>query len=124
MSCTFPSKPGEPWLNLAELEVKGAQHDQPGAPDPPGVVLIRISGGTSEILVRRPAGVAARAHLKGWASEFIFADQIFSDLGNNVWLQNSGFDPTASYYDIEVASSTSTVTITSGLGFERVSASK
>src|SRR5712691_5550842 len=114
MSCTFPSKPGEPWLNLAELEVKGAQHDQPGAPDPPGVVPIRISGGASEILVRRPAGVAARAHLKGWVSTFILEDPPVSDLGNNVWLQSSGFDPTASYYDIEVASSASMVTISSG----------
>jgi hypothetical protein len=31
-----------------------------------------------------------------------------------VGLQSSGFDPTASYYDIEVASSASSVTITSG----------
>jgi len=81
--------------------------------DPLGAVPIRINGGTSEILVRCPADVAARAHLKGWASEFIFDDQTFSGLGNNVWLQSSGFDPTASYYDSEVASSASTVTITS-----------
>ena len=40
-------------------------------------------------------------------------DQRLSDLGNNVWLQSSDFDPTASYYDIEVASSASMVTITS-----------
>ena len=83
-------------------------------PDPSGVVPIRISGGASEILVRRPVGVAARAHLKGWVSAFIFDDQTFSDMGNNVWLQSSGFDPTTSYYDIEVASSASMVTITSG----------
>ena len=82
-------------------------------PDPPGAVPIRISGGTSEILVRCPVGGAARGPLKGWTSEFIFDDQTFSGLGNNVWLQSSGFDPTASYYDSEVASSASTVTITS-----------
>jgi hypothetical protein len=36
-------------------------------------------------------------------------------MGNNVWLQSSGFEPTAPYYDIEVSSSASMVTITSGL---------
>jgi hypothetical protein len=78
------------------------------------VVPLRISGGASVITVRRPTGVAARVHLKGWASEFVFDDQTFSDLGNNVWLQSPGFEPTAPCYDIEVASSASTVTITSG----------
>jgi hypothetical protein len=64
--------------------------------------------------VRRPAGVAARVHLKGWVSTFDFDNQMFSDVGNNVRLQSPGFDPTAPYYDIEVASSASMVTITSG----------
>jgi DNA-binding MarR family transcriptional regulator len=102
-------------LNLAGLEVTGGlSMTHLELPDPSGVVPIRISGGASQILVRRPKGVAARAHLKGWVSTFIFDDQTFSNMGNNVWLQSSGFDPTASYYDIEVASSASMVTITSG----------
>ena len=78
------------------------------------VVPIRISGGASEIIVRRPAGVAVRAHLKGWVSAFIFDDQTWSDMGNNVRLQSSNFEPAAPYYDIEVSSSASMVTITSG----------
>lgn len=83
-------------------------------PMPSGVIPIRISGGASDITVRRPAGVAAQAHLKGWVSAFVFDDQTFSYIGNDVRLQSSGFDPTAPYYDIEVASSASMVTITSG----------
>ena len=45
---------------------------------PSGVVPIRISGGASVVTVRRPAGVAARIHLKGWVSAFVFDDQTFS----------------------------------------------
>jgi len=75
---------------------------------------IRISGGASVITVRCPAGVAARAHLKGWASTFVFDDQTFSDVGNDVRLQSQGCEATAPRYDIEVSSSVSTVTITSG----------
>jgi DNA-binding MarR family transcriptional regulator len=102
-------------LALAGLEVKGGVSSiRLELPVPSGVIPIRISGGASEIIVRRPVGVAARAHLKGWVSTFVFDDQTFSDMGNNVRLQSSGFEPTAPYYDIEVASSASMVTITTG----------
>lgn len=100
-------------LNLAGLEVKaGASTIRLELPTPSSVVPIRISGGASEIIVRRPVGVAARAHLKGWVSAFVFDDKTYSDMGNNVWLQSSDFEPSAPYYDIEVASSASMVTIT------------
>jgi DNA-binding MarR family transcriptional regulator len=102
-------------LNLASLEVKGGLHlVHLDLPAPSGVVPMRISGGVSEVTVRRPAGVAARVHLKGWASEFVFDDQTFSAVGNDVRLQSPDFDPTTPYYDIEVPSSASQLTITSG----------
>jgi DNA-binding MarR family transcriptional regulator len=102
-------------LNLAGLEVKGGLSTiRLELPVPSGVVPIRISGGASQVTVRRPAGVPARVHLKGWASEFVFDDQRFSNLGNDVRLQSPGYEGTAPGYDIEVSSSVSMVTITSG----------
>jgi DNA-binding MarR family transcriptional regulator len=102
-------------LYLDALQVKGGTSTiNLDLPTPVGVVPIRISGGASVITVRRPAGVAARAHLKGWASTFVFDDQTFSDVGNDVRLQSQGFEVTTPHYDIEVSSSVSTVTITAG----------
>jgi DNA-binding MarR family transcriptional regulator len=102
-------------LNLAGLEVKGGfSKSRLELPVPSGIVPIRISGGAAEIIIRRPAGVAARVHLKGWVSDFTFDDQTFSTVGNNVHLQSPGFDLTGLGYDIEVASSASKLTITSG----------
>ncbi|HEU5230377.1 MAG TPA: MarR family transcriptional regulator [Ktedonobacteraceae bacterium] len=102
-------------LNLVSLEVKGGLSSiRLELPIPGSVVPIRISGGVSDITVRRPAGVAARVHLKGWASTFVFDDQTFSNMGNNVRLQSSNYDAAAPYFDIEVASSVSMVTITAG----------
>ena len=102
-------------LDLAGLEVKGGlSMIRLELPAPSGVVPIRISGGASHITIRRPAGVAARVHLKGWASFFVFDDQTFSDVGNDVRLQSPGYEASAPCYDIEVASSASMVTITSG----------
>jgi len=100
-------------LKLAGLEVKGGLSTiRLELPMPEGLVPIRVSGGASEIIVRRPVHAAARVHLKGWVSEFIFDDQTFSNMGSDVRLQSSGFEPTTPYYDIEVASSASTVVIT------------
>jgi DNA-binding MarR family transcriptional regulator len=102
-------------LNLAGLEVKGGMsmiHLE--LPVPSGVVPIRVSGGASAITIRRPAGIPARVHLKGWVSTFVFDDQTFGNLGNDVRLHSPDFDPAASGYDIEVASSASMVTITAG----------
>jgi DNA-binding MarR family transcriptional regulator len=100
-------------LDLAGLEMKGGQSMiRLNLPVPSAVVPIRISGGASEISIRRPADVAARVHLKGWASEFVFDEQRFSNLGNDVHLQTPGYKGMTPGYDIEVASSVSMVTIT------------
>jgi DNA-binding MarR family transcriptional regulator len=100
-------------LDLTGLEVKGGLSSiHLELPVPSGAVPIRISGGASEITVLRPAGVAARAHLKGWVSQFTFDDQVFSAVGNNVRLHSPGYDVTAPRYDIDVASSASMITIT------------
>ncbi len=100
-------------LRLSGLEVKGGLSTiRLELPVPSGAVPIRISGGASDISVRRPAGIAARVHLKGWASYFTFDDQIFSNLGNDVRMQSANFEAGVPYYDIEVSSSVSSVSIT------------
>jgi DNA-binding MarR family transcriptional regulator len=102
-------------LNLASLELKGGAHmSQLELPPPSGVVPVRISGGAMQTIIRRPAGTAARVHLKGWASEFVFDDQTFNALGNDVRLQSQDFDPDAPYYDFEVDSMASELSITTG----------
>ena len=101
-------------LKLAGLEVKGGLNMvHLELPIPESVVPIRISGGVSSVTVQRPAGVAARAHLKGWVSAFVFDDQRFSDVGNDVRLQSPDYETADQGYDIEVSSSASTITITS-----------
>jgi DNA-binding MarR family transcriptional regulator len=100
-------------LNLAGLEVKGGMSMiRLELPVPADVVPIRVSGSASDITIRRPAGVPARVHLKGWVSTFVFDEQTFGNVGNDVRLRSPGYDGTDPGYDIEVASSASMVTIT------------
>ena len=100
-------------VDLAGLEVKGGMSMiRLNLPMPSGAVPIQLGGGASEIEVRRPAGAAARVHLKGWVSTMIFDDQTYSNMGNDVRLQSPGYDASTPHYDIEVASSASMITIT------------
>lgn len=103
-------------LDLAGLEIKGGVNMiRVELPAPSGVVPILIDGAASMINVRRPVGVAARVHLKGWVSSFTFDDQVASSLGNNLRLQSADFAANAPYYDIEISSSASTATIVADL---------
>lgn len=100
-------------LDLTGLECKGGMSMiDLDLPTPARVAPIVISGGASQITVQRPVGVGARAHLKGWVSTFIFDDQTYGNMGSDVRLQSAGYTPDAPHYEIEIASSASTVTIT------------
>ena len=100
-------------LDLSGLEVRGgASLFRVELPEPSGTVPVRISGGASEIIVRRPAGVAARVRLKGWASQLTFDDQSFGGVGNDVRLQSPGYEDAPRRYDVEVSGSASDITLT------------
>lgn len=102
-------------LDLLGLEASGAGSVfRLKLPEPSGVVPIRLGGSGSEIAVRRPAGVAARVHLTGWASELIFDDQIASGVSSDVRLQSHDYEGAARRYDVEVTGSGSQITITAG----------
>jgi hypothetical protein len=102
-------------LDLTGLEVKaGGSMIHLNLPSPSRAVSIKVSGGGSEIVVRRPAGVAARIHVKGWGSSLSFDGQTLYNPGNDVRMESPEYEPTSPGYDIDVLSSTSMVTVTSG----------
>ena len=104
-------------LDLSGLEVRGgASLFRVDLPEPSGTVPVRISGGASEIFIRRPRGVAARVRLKGWASHLTFDDDSFDTMGSDVRLQSPGYDDATGRYDIEVSGSASNVTVTTNIG--------
>lgn len=59
--------------------------------------------------------VAARVHLKDWASQFTFDDETFGNMGNGVRMQSPGFEAAAPHYDIEILSSVSGITVTTAV---------
>jgi DNA-binding MarR family transcriptional regulator len=102
-------------LDLSELTVEGgASQMRVELPTATRVVPVRIQGAASEIIVRRPAGVAVRVHLHGWSSMLDLDGRHFTTGGSDARLQSDGFDLTGPYYDIEVRGATSMVTVTTG----------
>lgn len=102
-------------LDLAGLEIAGGLWKlHLDLPVPSGAVPVRIAGGAAEVVVRRPAGVAARLRLKGWAAGLTFDDQTFDAVGNDVRLHSSGYEDAPRHYDIDISGGASTVTITAG----------
>jgi len=104
-------------LDLSGLEVRGgASSFRVELPEPSGTVPVRIAGGASEIVVRRPPHVAARVRLKGWASQLTFDDQTFGGVGSDVRLQSPGYEDAAGRYDIEVSGGANDVILTTTPG--------
>lgn len=103
-------------LDLSGLEIRGgASMVRVELPEPTGTVPVRITGGASQVTVRRPAGVAARVHLKGWATHLTFDDQIVdAAIGSDARLQSPGYDDAIRRYDIEISGSASAITLTAG----------
>lgn len=102
-------------LDLLGLEVRGgASTFRVELPEPSGVVPVRISGGASEIVVRRPPGVAAGLRLEGGAAGLAFDDQRFGAVSSDMRLQSPGYGEAARRYDVEVSGGASKLALTSG----------
>jgi DNA-binding MarR family transcriptional regulator len=100
-------------LDLAGLEIEGgASQVSLNLPEPTGTVRVRITGGASDVTIQRPAGVAARVRVKGWASALTFDDRTFGDMVTDVRLQSPGYEDAPQRYDIVVSGSGSQFTIT------------
>lgn len=80
-------------------------------PEPVGAVPIRLSGGSSQVNIRRPTGVAARVSLKGGVGTLDFDAQHFGALGGKVLLQSPGYDGTSDRYEIEISGGADKITI-------------
>ncbi|MCL4250568.1 MAG: MarR family transcriptional regulator [Anaerolineae bacterium] len=102
-------------LDLLEMEARGAgSMFNLDLPVPSGVVPIRLGGSGSQFSVRRPPGVAARVHMKGWGSGGIFDDQTIGGMSSDVRLQSPNYESAVRRYDLEVSGTGSMFTITAG----------
>jgi DNA-binding MarR family transcriptional regulator len=100
-------------VNLTGLEVSGGMSMvRLQLPAPVGATPVLLSGSTSDVTIRRPAGIPVRVHLKGWVTTLVLDDQSHDGMGSDVRLQTPDYDHATRRYDIEVAGSASVIRIT------------
>lgn len=99
-------------LGLISFVLKGGFSDCVlSLPEPSGVVPVRLSGGASKAIIRRPAGVEARLSVKGGVSKLNFDEQSFDAVGGKVRLQSPGYEAASDRYEIELSGGASEISI-------------
>jgi DNA-binding MarR family transcriptional regulator len=100
-------------LRLRSLEVGGGASDiEIKLPAPSGIVPVRVSGGASKVVLRRPMGTEARAEVSGGASQLVFDVQRLGAVGGRTVLASSGFAAAADRYEIRFSGGASHLTVT------------
>jgi DNA-binding MarR family transcriptional regulator len=80
--------------------------------EPWGVVPVRLTGGASNVSIRRPAGTAARLRVKGGASQLLFDGQSIGAVGGYVSLHSEDYDENApDRYEVEISGGATNVSV-------------
>ena len=99
-------------LGLGSFEViGGASKVAVTLPRPSGTVPVRVSGGSSNVPINRPAGVAVRVRVSGGATGLALDDQHFGAIGGETRLQTPDYEGAADRYDVEVSGGASGLTV-------------
>jgi len=99
-------------LELAGIEVRGGVSKVDlRLPRPTGNSIIRISGGASQLTVRRPAGVPARLQIGGGASKLELDAQYLGAVGGPVRLETPDYSNATDRYEVEIGGGASQIRV-------------
>jgi DNA-binding MarR family transcriptional regulator len=104
--------------DLRELEVTGiditggASECELTLPRPRGHATLRVTGGASRLVVKRPRGTAAQIVIRGGASGFVFDHQRIGAVGGATRLSTPGWDSAPDRWTIELTGGASNLSVT------------
>lgn len=99
-------------LRLTGLEIRGgASEISIELGETAALVPIRVDGGASQVVVRRPAGTPVRASVRSGLSALTMDDQQLGGVSGPAVLQTTGWTGTAGY-DVEVTGGASQLAVT------------
>ncbi len=99
-------------LELTGIEVRGGVSKvELRLPRPTGSSIIRISGGASQLTLRRPAGVPARLQIGGGASKLELDAQYLGAVGGPVRLETPEYASAQERYDVEIGGGASQIRV-------------
>lgn len=94
--------------DLRELHIEsiaitgGASQSELSLPNPRGTSTLRLTGGASRLIVRRPRGAAAQISIRGGASNLVFDAQQLGSVGGAARLSTPGWDTASDRWSIEL----------------------
>jgi hypothetical protein len=99
-------------LQVDGVELRGgANHLRLELPQPRGSVRVRVEGGASDIVLRRPAGTAASLEVRGGASHLRMDDHRHETVTSDLMLRSDGFASATDRYEIGVSGGASHITV-------------
>ena len=99
-------------LVVASIEITGgASESELSLPHPQGTSTLRLSGGASRLVIRRPRGVAAQISVRGGASNLVFDAQQLGAVGGATRLSTPGWDTAPDRWSIELTGGASDLSV-------------
>ena len=99
-------------LQISSIEITGgASESELSLPRPRGTSTLRLSGGASRLLIRRPSGTAAQISVRGGASNLVFDAQRLGAVGGSTRLSTPGWDAAPDRWSIELTGGASDLSV-------------
>jgi DNA-binding MarR family transcriptional regulator len=99
-------------LSISSIDITGgASESELSLPRPRGTSTLRLSGGASRLLIRRPRGTAAQISVRGGASNLVFDAQQLGAVGGPTRLSTPGWDAAADRWSIELTGGASDLSV-------------
>lgn len=95
-------------LQLTSVDITGGvTESELSLPAPSGTATLRVSGGASRLVVRRPRGTAAQLSIRGGASNLVFDAQRLGAVGGATRLATHGWETATDRWVIELTGGSS-----------------
>jgi DNA-binding MarR family transcriptional regulator len=99
-------------LQISSIEITGgASESELALPQPRGTSMLRLSGGASRLVIRRPRGTAAQISVRGGASNLVFDAQRLGAVGGPTRLSTPGWDVAPDRWSIELTGGASDLSV-------------
>ncbi len=99
-------------LHIVSIAITGgASESELSLPRPRGTSTLRLSGGASGLVIRRPRGTAAQIAIRGGASKLLFDAQQLGAVGGSARLSTPGWDAATDRWLIELTGGASDLSV-------------
>jgi len=99
-------------LSITSIEITGgASESELSLPRPRGTSSLRLTGGASRVVIRRPRGTAAQIAVRGGASNLVFDAQQLGAVGGATRLSTPGWEAAEARWAIELTGGASDLSV-------------